>query len=379
MAATQGIAFLLILILPAALQILCRRGPLAVLGPAVLCYLAGMGMGALELRLPAAQTETLVGVSVLLALPLLLFTADVRSWLRFSRDTWLAFGLAVVATMAAAAVAGRFSAHPVAHHWAAMLTAVYVGGTPNLAAVGWSLGTPSEHITLMHTTDAACSAVYILFMMRLARPLLRHLLPAKDLRAADALPAQRAPLPPLLSLQSAVALGLGLLVAVLSYGGALGLLAVWPDPAVAVDRGGYLFAMLVSLAGLLGLALSLVPRVRTLRASEPLGEYAVLVFCVAFGSLTDIRVLLASSTDALLFTAGVLTGTVVLYYLLCMLLRIDRDTAIIVSCATTQGPAFVSPVAQALKNPQLLVPGIAAGLAGYAAGTWAGLLLYRLL
>lgn len=381
MEATHALAFLMLLLLPAALQQAAKWKPLQAVGAAVLCYLAGIGMGALRLGPPAALTESVVGVSILLAMPLLLFSADVRGWLRFSADTWLAFGVAVLAVMAAAAVLGRASGSAQAHAWAGMLSAVYIGGTPNLAAVGWTLQVPAADITLLHTTDAAMSALYILFMMRLARPLLLRVLPSKPLAplSPEALQLAAQPKPALLSTQGALALVLALGVAAASYAGAMGLLRIWPDPAVATDRGSYLFALLVSLSGLLGIALSLVPRVRRLRASEGMGNYAVLVFCVAFGALTDVQALWESSAAAMAFTAGVLWGSVALYYSLCALLRIDRDTAIIVSCATTQGPAFVSAVAQALGRPQLLLPGIAAGLAGYALGTWVGLLLHGLL
>ena len=64
MEATHALAFLMLLLLPAALQQAAKWKPLQAVGTAVLCYLAGIGMGALRLGPPAALTESVVGVSI---------------------------------------------------------------------------------------------------------------------------------------------------------------------------------------------------------------------------------------------------------------------------------------------------------------------------
>jgi uncharacterized membrane protein len=58
---------------------------------------------------------------------------------------------------------------------------------------------------------------------------------------------------------------------------------------------------------------------------------------------------------------------------LCALFRIDADTAIIASTAAVFGPPFVGPVANAIRNREIVAGGIATGVLGLAIGNYAGL------
>ena len=75
----------------------------------------------------------------------------------------------------------------------------------------------------------------------------------------------------------------------------------------------------------------------------------------------------------------VMFGSILLHLLICYILKIDRDTALITSMAGIFGPAFVPPMCQVLKNRAVLVSGITSGLVGYALGNFAGLIVAWLL
>jgi uncharacterized membrane protein len=109
------------------------------------------------------------------------------------------------------------------------------------------------------------------------------------------------------------------------------------------------------------------------RAYE-LGEYLLLIFCVAMGSLADARVLGGGSTTLVLFVWGVMGLAIVLHTALSVLMGIDADSTLICSTATIYGPAQIGPVAAALKNRALVGPGLTLGLAGIALGNYLGLL-----
>jgi uncharacterized membrane protein len=66
-------------------------------------------------------------------------------------------------------------------------------------------------------------------------------------------------------------------------------------------------------------------------------------------------------------------GAIILHFLLATIFRIDRDTVIITSTAAIYGPAFIGPVANAIKNKEMIVPGITMGLLGYAIGNYIGI------
>ena len=124
----------------------------------------------------------------------------------------------------------------------------------------------------------------------------------------------------------------------------------------------------------LGIAASLVKRIRTLAGSYDVGEYALLCFCVAVGSLADVRTLTGSSPTLMLFVFAVMVASILLHVALSAIFRIDADTVLITSTATIFGPAFIGPVATALKNRRLVGPGLTMGLMGIALGTYLGLL-----
>jgi uncharacterized membrane protein len=114
--------------------------------------------------------------------------------------------------------------------------------------------------------------------------------------------------------------------------------------------------------------------VRSLVGAYELGEYLLLIFCVAMGSLADARMLSGGSVTLFLFVWLVMGLAIVLHTALSAVLRIDADSTLICSTATIYGPAQIGPVAAALKNRALVGPGLTLGLAGLALGNYLGLL-----
>ena len=79
------------------------------------------------------------------------------------------------------------------------------------------------------------------------------------------------------------------------------------------------------------------------------------------------------------YTAIVITGAILIHYLLAVLFRLDRDTTMITSTASIFGPAFVGQVASAIGNRSLVFSGMATGVVGYAVGNYLGLAVAYLL
>jgi uncharacterized membrane protein len=107
--------------------------------------------------------------------------------------------------------------------------------------------------------------------------------------------------------------------------------------------------------------------------SYPLGEYFILVFCVALGLMADFRELAAKGMDLLYFSALALVATTLLHLLLCKIFGVDRDTVILSYVAGFYGPVFVVQVAAALRNKHLLAAGIAVSLLGFGIGNYLGI------
>jgi uncharacterized membrane protein len=340
-----------------------------VLSPIVLCYLLGIVLG----NVPGVEAKAIAQPAsegaVLLSLPLLLFSTDVVRWLKVAPRAAFGFALAVLGAMVSSAVACKLLAHvhPETDKIAGMLVGVYTGGTPNMSAIGLALGVDDETFVLVNAADIALSAVYLLLLLTVARPLLAKILP--DERPAEDDGAAGADAP-----KTDVRVSHVLVAAALAAGCA----------GVSVGASQLLFGELKVAPIILGvttlaLALSFVPRVRALAGSYEAGEYLLLIFAVSIGTLARLEELLAALSGVFTLVAVMLAGAIVLHYALCAVLRVDVDTAIITSVAAVFGPAFVGPVATAIGNRGVLVSGIATGVIGYAVGNYAGLLLSWLL
>ncbi len=360
---------LLCLVTPAAAIWAAQRfKPAKVLGPVVLCYATGILLANLPgLSLSEGASRGVAEAAVPLAIPLLLFSTELDKWLGLARSLLVAFGLACLSSVIAAASIG-WAFRDASEEWwkiAGMLVGVYVGGTANMTAVGLSLETSSETFVVLNAADVVAGGSYLLFLLSLAPRLL-----AKVLRPFSAQPHHEpfehpgAPLSRWTRAHApamARAFALAVAIVAVAAGGALLLLG-------KLDAGPVLLTITT-----LSLLASLSPRVRSWSGAFELGEYALLVFCVAVGSLADVSKLGGTSLLLLGFVVGVLLLASTLHFGLCALFRIDVDTAIISSTAAIFGPPFVGPVAASLKNRALVGPGLTLGLAGIALGTYLGL------
>ncbi len=128
-----------------------------------------------------------------------------------------------------------------------------------------------------------------------------------------------------------------------------------------------------------GVAASLIERVRELPGTYALGEYLVLMFCVAIGVRTDVATLMSGGLSVLAMTAALVGVTLTCHFVLARLFDIDVDTLIVTSTAAVFGPPFVGPVCEAIGNRDLLLSGLTTGLVGYAVGNYLGVLVATLL
>ncbi|MBM7117094.1 DUF819 family protein [Archangium primigenium] len=341
--------------------------PLAWVGPVVVCYGFGILLGNLPGWSPDVKLSLTVSeAAVPLAIPLLLFSTDVPRWSRLARPTLVSFALACVSAMVGAAGVGWLLKDGSDEWWkmSGMLVGVYTGGTANMNAVGLALRVREETLILLNTADIVVGAVYLLFLVTVAqRVALVFLRPfANPSGWVDGGEASETsgPLGPR-ARGMALALGLAAGLVGVSVG------ASW------LALGGLEPPVVLLLLTSLSLAASFVPAVRRLPGSYALGDYALLVFCVAVGTLADASRLRDTGAFVFLFCAGVVLASVVLHFALAALFRIDADTALITSTATIFGPPFIGPVARALGNRELVVSGLTTGLMGYAVGTYLGL------
>ncbi|QQD23680.1 DUF819 family protein [Venatoribacter cucullus] len=368
------------LCLPALLIWLCQRLPwLDKAGVVVLSFTLGILLAASGV-LPAgddirALQSTLAEVSVALALPLLVFSMDVGAALRLAGNTLKSLGLALLAVMLVSTVAAVLFAPHLNDIWqiAGMSVGAYTGGGPNMAAIKTAIGADDTLFTTMITYDILLSAMYLLFVMTIAKPIFSRLLPAfqapeqeQDHSVFRHLADETAhAYKPLLRLALLPKTLLALLLAGVIVGAAVGIAKLVP--------GSMASAIAIIAITTLGVAASFVPAVRNLPNSYPLGMYLILVFCFTTGSMTDTGILTRLNMPLFGYISCILIGAMVLQALLCRWLKIDTDTFLITASAAIMSVPFIPVIAGALKNRALIVPGFAAAIIGYVLGNYLGI------
>ncbi len=332
------------------------------IGPVVLCYGFGIALGNLPgVTLDRDASLHVSEAAVPLAIPLLLFSTELSAWLKLARSLLLCFALACLAAIVAAGAVGWLFRSYTDEWWkvAGMLVGVYVGGTANMSAIGLALSAKQETFVLLNAADVVAGGAYLLFLVSVGQRAAQLVLKpfAGGAEHADEGRAAVKPVPS----HMAVSFVLAAAIVGSTVGLSLALFGKLEPPFVLLG------------ITTLGIAASLSPRVRGLKGSYETGEYALLCFCVAVGSLADVRLLTGSSPTLMLFVFGVMTAAILLHVALAAAFRLDADTTLITSTATIFGPAFIGPVAAALKNRKLVGPGLTMGLMGIALGTYLGL------
>ena len=357
----------------------CRYSVFRKIGTVLLCYLTGMllgNIGILPAGFPSLQNG-LSEISVALALPLLLFSLDVRSWFKVAGKAMVSLFFAVVSIILVSLVLFLIfrRVNPGAWQLAGMSLGVYTGGTPNLASIKAALDISSTDYILFHTYDTIFSLIYIFLLVSVGqRFFLRYLKPfprraagegeaLREKGGVESLEAYREILKPR---------GLA------DFGIALALSAV--IVGVSVLAGGLFSpassaAVTILLITTLGIGASFIKPVRNLKNSFQGGMYIIYIFCLTVASLTDFKGLAKIDGTIMLFVVAGIFGSLMIHSLFCRWAGIDVDTFLVTSVSAICSPPFVPVVAGALKNPAVLLSGLTTGIVGYAVGNYLGISL----
>jgi uncharacterized membrane protein len=144
------------------------------LGSVFLAYLIGLVLGNIGL-LPAGSEkvqEILTTITIPLAIPMLLFSANIRQWIKLARVAVISLVIGVVSVLIVVTIGFfLFKGKGMPEIWkvSGMLVGVYTGGTPNLAALKMMLNVDANIYILTHTYDMAVSIVYLAFLMTIGQ------------------------------------------------------------------------------------------------------------------------------------------------------------------------------------------------------------------
>jgi len=321
--------------------------------------------------------DMIMSVAIPIALPLLLFSLDIKRWLKLAKEALLSLILGV-SSLIIVLIAGYFLfGNQIDESWkvAGMLSGVYTGGTPNLAAIGTALEVNPNTFVLINTYDMVLGSICLFFFLTGAQKLFNKVLPhfnesheqfklKKVIAENEGIDNYLGMLTKKGIFQLLIALGLSVLILGVSF-------AV----SQLVPKTSQTVVIILSITTL-GLILGTIKSISSIEKTFQLGMYFIIVFSIVIASMANLRNMFQIDfLNLFMYVAFAVFGSIIVHVFLSFLFKVDSDTTIITMTALTFSPPFVPIVAAALKNKEIIITGITTGILGYAFGNYLGVAL----
>jgi len=364
---------------PILLLYICKKSSwLNKFGTVGLGYVFGIIIGNTGFITPEIKPlqDSLSSVTIALALPLLLFSINIKQWSRLALKTSLAMILGIISVMLIIAIGHYLLKDKVNESWkvAGLMVGVYIGASANMASIMKALNVDPDTFILVNAYDILICIVYFLFLITVAQRLLGKILPpfktlksglnqdelADDFEGWDSYRGiyRKKVIGPLM---------MAVLISLVIVGISFLLKDLFPTEY-------QMAAMILSITAL-SIFMSLIPAVNKIKKTFQSGMYLIVIFCIVIGSMADLSIFTTKSLYIGAFIAVVVFGSMVFQILFSKLFKIDTDTTIIASTAFIFSAPFVPTVANALKNKEVILSGITIGIIGYAVGNFLGISL----
>ena len=321
--------------------------------------------------------DLLMSITILLAIPLVLFSANAKQWSKMAGKTLISLltgFFAVIFIVVAGYFIFKSKGMPDLWKVSGMLIGVYTGGTPNLAALKMMLDVDANTYILTHTYDLIIGVFYLAFLMTIGQKIFHRFLPKfpakleevkiRDLDGKDPFWGifQKSVFVPLLK-------AYGLTIVIVAVGGLLSMIV----PA------GMMMVVVILTITTMGILASMIPSINKIEKTFESGMYLILIFSIVVASMANVRDFSGITPGLFMYITMAVFGSLFIHVLLAKIFKVDADTVIITSTAMICSPPFVPVVAGAIKNKEVILTGLTIGIIGYAIGNYLGFLIANVL
>lgn len=302
-----------------------------------------------------------------IAIPLLLFEADLKRIVRESGPTLIAFIIGSASVVAGVFIGtAMLDLGPNEAELAGIFTGTYIGGGLNFAAVAEASGMQDGSV-LAGAIAADNIATNLHFLLLIFIPGIawlasryptHHMDNAEEVDAGSRVSAHSISDLNIAGLLAAIALAFTL--------AALGKL-------VAEQVGTPQFAIIITTALTLLVATFLPGVVRKLSGHNQAGNVMMFIFLASVGATADIWQLVALGPVLFIFAIIILSVHTIVLFGVGKVLRLDLAELAMASAVCIGGPSSAAALASAKGWKDLLIPGVLAGSFGYAIGSFIGI------
>lgn len=301
-----------------------------------------------------------------IAIPLLLFEADLKRIVRESGPTLIAFVIGSVGVVigVAAGVAllslGEFEAE-----FAGIFTGTYIGGGLNFAAVSEATGMQDgSMLSAALAADNVLTNLHFLLIIFLPGIawLARHY-PSQHIDNAVALSTDAEDAPHQVA---------RLDIAGLLFALALAFILAALGSTIAAFFGMPQFSILVTTTLTLLIATVLPGVVKRLSGHTEAGNVMMFIFLASVGATADVWELVAVGPVLFVFATIIISVHMLILFAAGRLLKMDLAELSVASAVCIGGPSSAAALASAKGWKDLLIPGVLAGSLGYAIGSFIG-------
>jgi len=306
-----------------------------------------------------------------LAIPLLLFKANLRKIMKEAGPTLIAFFFGAIGTIIGTFVAFEiFSLGPEGWKLAGIFCSTYVGGSMNYVATAAALKlNAGDLLTAGVAADNLVMAAYFVILFALPSiVILKKLYPTEhDDRAnniVEDVEIEEAKKPDLFNMAKGLAVGF----AICAVGFGL-------SDLINIQGSGILI-----ITAIVVLAATTFPKqIGTIEGADQIGALLMQVFFVVIGASANISVVLRVGPILFFFAAVILLIHLIFILAAGKLFKLDLAEIVIASNANMGGPTTAAAMAVARKWKDLVIPAVLCGTLGYAIATFIGVGIGNLL
>jgi len=319
--------------------------------------------------------------AIAIAIPLLLFSANLKETRKLSKTVLKSFLSLIVSAIIVTAIVFYTYGIKIENgaELSGMAIGVYTGGTPNLNAIANIFGLDKTLIGVANLSDMVIGAFFYLFLLIACKPLLSKFLKSQkaekytkeeiDIENIDEIDLKKFTMNYRLLTMVIIALGMTLVGAIL---GVVIWMILGSVDGTMID---ILVPTLMITVTVLGIVGSFNKKIRETKGMNVIGQYFILVFSFALASSLDFNRLQGLFFDVLILYGIVTIGVFVVHSIISYFIKVDVNCTMVTLTAGVYGPAFVPAITKQIDSDELTAPGLIVGSIGYAVGTFLGMLL----